>query len=237
MTGPTMAEPAIQAVGVSKFYGDYPALRDVDLEARGGRVLALLGRNGAGKTTMLRILAGLTAPTRGEVRLPAADAAGGRRGSHVGVVGHGGWIYDELTAEENLRFFGRLYGAADPQGTAERWLARVGLERFRRSRAAGFSRGMRQRLTIARAFLHEPGVLLLDEPWTALDDRASRLLSDLVAESRERGRAVVICSHQLREAVESADDVAVLDRGRVAYRDRVDEALRDDPASLYERLA
>lgn len=232
-----MKSPAILARGVTKYFGDFPALRRVDLEVAPGRVLALLGRNGAGKTTFLRVLAGLTPPTDGEIAFPAvgADSASLRR--HIGVVGHGPWIYDDLTAEENLRFFGSLYEVEDVERKLAEWIDKVGLSRFRRSRAGEFSRGMRQRLAIARAFLHEPAVLLLDEPWTALDDRAMRLLSSLAAEARGRGRTVVICSHQLSEALALADEVALLDRGRIAFRGPNDDALRSAPESLYERMA
>ena len=231
-----MSEPAILARGVSKYFGDFPALRDIDLELRPGRVLAMLGRNGAGKTTLLRILAGLSAPTKGEVVFPAFGSAVRDRRSLIGVVGHGTWIYDDLSAEENLRFFCSLYRVSDAGNVVGAWLQRVGLERFRRTRAADYSRGMRQRLTIARAFMHEPSILLLDEPWTSLDDRAMKLLSSLVRESRDLGRSVVICSHQLREAVEVAEEVALLHRGRIAYRGPVDEGLRREPQSLYERI-
>lgn len=231
-----MREPAILARGVSKYFGDFPALRDIDLEIRPGRVLAMLGRNGAGKTTLLRILAGLSVPTKGEVAFPSLASAGRDRRSLVGVMGHGTWIYDELSAEENLRFFASLYGVADVGKVIGEWLERVGLERFRRMRAGDYSRGMRQRLTIARAFLHKPSILLLDEPWTSLDDRAMELLSSLVRESRDRDRSIVICSHQLREAVEVADEVTLLHRGRIAHRGPVDEGLRRKPQSLYERI-
>ncbi len=231
-----MSDPAIRVRAVSKFFGDYPALRGVDLEVQPGQVIGLLGRNGAGKTTMLRILAGLSTPTSGEVSFPASGTQASDRRRHVGVVGHGTWIYDELTATENLRFFCSLYGVSDPGPVVQRWLRRVGLERFRNSRAAEYSRGMRQRLTIARAFLHEPHILLLDEPWTALDDRATQLLSSLIVEAKAAGRTVVICSHQLTEAISVADEVALLHRGRVAYRGSVDAELRCEPQSLYERL-
>lgn len=227
---------AIRAQGVSKYFGDFPALRNIDLELRAGRVLAMVGRNGAGKTTLLRILAGLTSPTEGEVSFPAIGGDARANRGRIGVVGHGTWIYDELTAEENIRFFSRLYGVADPGLAASTWLARVGLERFRHARAAEYSRGMRQRLTIARAFLHNPSVLLLDEPWTALDDRAMELLSSLVREARERGRSIVICSHQLRQAIEVADEVALLHRGRLVYEGPAEERLRRDPQSLYDRI-
>ncbi len=228
-----MGELAIHARGVSKYFGDFPALRRVDLEVRCGRILALLGRNGAGKTTMLRILAGLIRPTEGAVSFPSSPPGGGR--GRVGVVGHGSWIYQELTGEENLLFFGRLYRVSDPARAAGRWLARVGLGRFGHVRAGEYSRGMRQRLTIARAFLHSPAVLLLDEPWTALDDRAVALLSSLIVEAGSAGQSAIVCSHQLREAMEVADEVALLSRGRLAYRGAVDAGLRADPQSLYER--
>lgn len=231
-----MSDPAIRARAVSKFFGDYPALREVDLDVFPGQVLGLLGRNGAGKTTMLRILAGLSAPTSGEVSFPASGNQASDHRQRIGVVGHGTWIYDELTGTENLRFFCSLYGVSDPDPVVQRWLRRVGLERFRNSRAAEYSRGMRQRLTIARAFLHEPDILLLDEPWTALDDRAALLLSSLVAEAKAAGSTVVICSHQLPEAISVADEIALLHRGRVAYQGLIDAELRREPQSLYERL-
>ena len=231
-----MGEVAIRVLGVSKFFGDFPALREIDLDVRAGRVLALLGRNGAGKTTLLRILAGLSKATSGEVRFRAAGRDPRDQRRHIGIIGHGTWIYDELTADENVRFFCRLYGVPDPGEVAIAWLERVGLARFRHMRAGEYSRGMRQRLTIARAFMHEPDVLLLDEPWTALDDRAIELLSALVREAREQGRSAVICTHQLSEAMSVADDVALLRRGRIAYRGRVDDRLRLDPASLYGRV-
>ena len=231
-----MSEPAILASGVSKYFGDFPALLDVTLEVAPGTVLAMLGRNGAGKTTLLRILAGLSSPTEGEVSIAGSLGGQDNRSGSIGIIGHGTWIYDDLTAEENLRFFCQLYGVPQPDRVIGEWLERVGLERFRHSRAGEYSRGMRQRLTIARAFLHEPAVLLLDEPWTSLDDRAIELLSSLVEEAREANSTIVICSHQLREATAVADEVALLHRGRLTYRGPVDANLRSDPQSLYERL-
>ena len=231
-----MSEPAITASGVSKYFGDFPALLDVTLEVAPGSVLAMLGRNGAGKTTLLRILAGLSSPTEGEVSFPASSGRQADRRAGIGIIGHGTWIYDDLTAEENLRFFCKLYKVPEASRVVEEWLARVDLRNFRHSRAGEYSRGMRQRLTIARAFLHEPAVLLLDEPWTSLDDRAIELLSSLVEEARDAKSTVVICSHQLREAVAVADEVALLHRGRLAHRGPVDANLRNSPQSLYERL-
>ena len=228
-----MSAPAITVRKVAKFFGDFPALRGVDLEAPRGAVLALLGRNGAGKTTLLEILAGLSQPTSGEVLVE--DGSSLKR--KVGYLGHGSWLYEDLTAAENLEFYGNLYSVDDLPRKIDAWLDETALKRFRDSRVAEFSRGMRQRLAAARAFLHDPAVLLLDEPWTALDDRAIEFLSERIRKSRADGRTIIVCSHQLREALEIADEVAVLERGRTAYRGPVDEAWCSAPDDLYQRIS
>ena len=230
-----MSEPALSVLGVTKFFGDFPAIRGVNLEIPHGVTLALLGRNGAGKTTMLHMLAGLSQPTDGSIRIGLAGENDIR--NHVGLVGHGQWLYDDLTAGENLRFFGDLYGVEDVDARIAKWLERTGLARFRDARVSGFSRGMRQRLAIARAFLHEPDLLLLDEPWTALDDRAIAFLSELIRSARGEGKTIVVCSHQLREALEIADEIALLDRGRLAWRGPNDQSLRAHPETLYDRIS
>jgi len=226
---------AVAVEGVWKFYGDYPALRDVRLEAEAGACLALIGRNGAGKTTLLRLLAGFSRPGRGEVRICGTiprDPATRRR---IGFIGHGISVYDELSAMENLTLFGRLYGLANPRKTAGEWLERTGLERVAGGLVREFSRGMRQRLAVARAFLHSPSVLLLDEPFTALDDRAIAVLQGLLGEALAEGRTIVMSTHQLREALELATHVALLNRGSVAFSgDRTPEMVAD-PGFLYAR--
>src|SRR5206468_11349054 len=132
-------------------------------------------------------------------------------------VGHGIGVYEELSAFENLRLFGRMYGLEDPDHTASEWLERTGLERVRDGLVREFSRGMRQRLAVARAFLHEPTLLLLDEPFTALDDRAINVLQTLLRRAREEGRSIIMSTHQLREALELATDVALINRGRLGF--------------------
>lgn len=229
-----MGKPLIVARKVAKYFGDFPALRRIDIEVQAGQTLALLGRNGAGKSTLLQIFAGLSLPSEGSIELHV-DAKDFR--SRVGVLGHGQWLYDDLTAEENLQFFAELYRVDDSAAKIGAWLESTGLGRFKQSKVSEFSRGMRQRLAIARAFLHEPEVLLLDEPWTALDDRAIRFLSEQMESAQAAGATLVICSHQLKEALEVADRVAVLDRGRLAFVDDVSDHLRDHPEALYERLS
>ncbi len=229
------AGPLIAARGVWKFFGDFPALRDVTLDVPTGATLALLGRNGAGKTTLLRMLAALSSPSRGAITVGGEELRAQTQRRRLGVIGHGIWIYDELSAEENLAFFAGLYGIAAPDGQITRWLEAVGLERVRRSTTRQFSRGMRQRLAIARAFFHDPEILLLDEPFTALDDRAAALLSSLIEQAHAQGRTVIISTHQLREALALATDVAVLDRGRLAFRGPNTDELRAAPEEFYQK--
>lgn len=224
---------AVSAAGVWKYYGDYPALKDVSLAADPGACLALLGRNGAGKTTLLRILAGLSRPSRGSVSisgLPVRDAQARRS---IGILGHGIAVYEEFSAYENLRFFAGLYGLADPHRVAMEWLERTGLAPVRDGLVREFSRGMRQRLAVARAFLHNPSVLLLDEPFTALDDRAIAVLQGLLAEARAQGRTVILSTHQLREALELATHVALIQRGSLAYSGERTAVMLEDPGWLY----
>jgi ABC-type multidrug transport system ATPase subunit len=150
-------------------------------------------------------------------------------------LGHGIAIYDELSAIENLRLFGKLYGLADPDGAARRWLERTGLERVRDGLVREFSRGMRQRLAVARALLHDPAVLLLDEPFTALDDRAIAVLQSVLREALAQGRTVVMSTHQLREALELATQVALINRGRLGFHGERSSEMLSDPGWVYAR--
>ncbi len=149
------------------------------------------------------------------------------------MLGHGIGIYDELSAFENLRLFAELYNVPEPKKAALAWLEKTGLDRVRDGLVREFSRGMRQRLAVARAFIHEPALLLLDEPFTALDDRAIAVLQQLLTEARAAGRTIIMSTHQLREALELASDVALIDRGRLAYRGPRTQEMVDDPAWLY----
>jgi heme ABC exporter ATP-binding subunit CcmA len=224
---------ALEIDGVWKYYGDFPALRDVRFEVTPGSTLALLGRNGAGKTTMLRILAGLSRPSRGSVKIHGSGVREESTRRRIGVLGHDISLYDELTATENLVLFGQLYGIANPRKRAAELLERTGLERVRDGLVREFSRGMRQRLAVGRVFLHDPEVLLLDEPFTALDDRAIAVLQSMLAEMRARGRTIVMSTHQLREALDLATHVVMLQRGQVAYAGGRTQEMLDDTGWLY----
>lgn len=228
-----MSAVAIDAVW--KFYGDYPALRDVKLAVEPGSCLALIGRNGAGKTTLLRIVAGFSHPGRGQVLImgkPPRETAARRQ---VGFIGHGIAVYDELSALENLTLFGKLYNLPDPRKSALQWLERTGLGRVANGLVREFSRGMRQRLAVARAFLHEPSVLLLDEPFTALDDKAIAVLQRLLRDALAEGKTIVMSTHQLREALELSTHVAMLSRGQVAFHGPATPEMVSDPGYVYAR--
>jgi heme exporter protein A len=153
----------------------------------------------------------------------------------MGFIGHGISVYDELSALENLTLWGKLYGLDNPRRSALEWLERTGLERVKDGLVREFSRGMRQRLAVARAFLHEPSVLLLDEPFTALDDRAIAVLQRILREGLAAGKTIVMSTHQLREALELASHVALLVRGKVAFHGPCTPEMVADPGWVYAR--
>jgi heme ABC exporter ATP-binding subunit CcmA len=224
---------ALEIHGVWKYFGDFPALRDIEFKVEAGSVVALLGRNGAGKTTLLRILAGLAKPSKGSVKIHGSEVREESTRRRIGVLGHGISLYDELTATENLVLFGKLYGLDDAAKRAHQWLERTGLERVRDGLVREFSRGMRQRLAVARTFIHDPEVLLFDEPFTSLDDRAIAVLQSLIAEAQTRGSTIVMSTHQLREAIELATHIALIKKGQLAYAGERRQEMLDDPAWLY----
>ena len=226
---------ALAVEGVWKYYGDYPALRDINLTTEPGTCLALIGRNGAGKTTLLRTIAGFSRPMKGKIKILGREPRETAARRDIGFIGHGIALYDELSAMENLTLYARLYGIADPRSRALEWLEKTGLERVRDGLVREFSRGMRQRLAVARAFLHDPSVLLLDEPFTALDDRAIAVLQRLLREAKSQTRTIVLSTHQLREALELASHVAVLNRGHVAFHGECTAEMVADPGFVYAR--
>jgi heme exporter protein A len=204
---------------LTKNFGLQRVLRGVDLEIASGEFVALMGPNGAGKTTLLRILATLSRPSFGQARvagfpLPAGADEVRRR---LGVVSHHPLLYSDLTAEENLLFYARMYGVRARTPRLNTVLEQVGLAARRRDLVRTFSRGMQQRLAIARAVLHEPEVMLFDEPYTGLDQDASAMLDEVLRDVAARGRTVLMTTHDLARGLALADRMVILSRGVIAY--------------------
>jgi heme ABC exporter ATP-binding subunit CcmA len=236
---PPAAPAAVEVQGLVRAFGPKPVLRGVSLTLVRGKRLALLGPNGAGKTTLLRVLATLAKPDAGWARVAGLDvmqdAAEVRR--VVGYAGHQPHVYEELTARENLVFFARMYGLKEPAERAHQLLCRVGLSAKANERARTLSRGQLQRLSLARAVVHEPAVLLLDEPDTGLDEAALALLEELLEERRQAGQTTVLTTHNLERALGQADEVAVLARGRIAYAGAASALDADELRAMYQRWA
>lgn len=226
---------------VSRSFGRRRALGRVSMSFEAGRVVGLLGPNGAGKSTLLAILSTLLAPSSGRVRYGSHDAreAGAALRARLGLLGHDLYLYPELTARENLLFFARLYGLPDAGGAAEQALRTAGLGDRGDDLVSAFSRGMRQRLALERALVHGPRLLLLDEPFTGLDDASGAALVARLKGLRDSGAIVVLATHDLDLAERVLDEAVVLGDGRVlapaapaaGLRARYRDALRSKPAA------
>lgn len=218
---------------LSRAFGDLLAVQELSLQVGEGEIFGFLGPNGAGKTTTLRMLTALIEPTNG-----TAYVAGHKLGEQddlirrkVGILTESPGLYDRLSAEQNLHFFGNLYEVEDVEGQAERYLRMLGLWDRRKEPAATFSKGMRQKLAIARALLHEPRILFLDEPTTGLDPEVARLVRSFIEELKQAGRTIFLCTHNLDEADRLCDRIAVINTRLLALD--TPQALR---AQLYDRV-
>ncbi|RPJ46669.1 MAG: heme ABC exporter ATP-binding protein CcmA [Chloroflexi bacterium] len=227
----------IEVYRLVKRFGPKVVLRSLEFHVATGEFVALLGPNGAGKTTFLRILASLSRPTLGIVQiagyqLPQQAAAVRRK---LGVVSHLPLLYGDLTAEENLVFYGRMYGIYDLNRRTNEVFELVGLTARRRDLVRTFSRGMQQRLAIGRAVLHDPEVLLLDEPHTGLDQDASAMLDDTLRQVAARGRTVVMTSHDLARAADLAGRFDVLSRGMIQASINASQLPQDGLLAFYRQ--
>jgi heme exporter protein A len=209
----------IEVKGLWKNFGVTEALRGVNLRVSPGERLAVMGPNGSGKSTLVKVVATLLRPSAGTARLAGLDVQrqAVRLRRLIGVVCHQSFLYGELTALENLEFYARLYGLPDPSDRARQQLRQVGLEGHSDVMGRDLSRGMQQRLALARALVHEPPILLLDEPDTGLDQRWTGFLVDLLAEAAGQGRTVLLTTHDLERSLDMADRLAVLNGGRVVF--------------------
>jgi heme exporter protein A len=220
-----------------KRFGLKAVLKGLDFEVQPGEFVALLGPNGAGKTTFLRVLASLSRPSLGSVQVAGyklPDEAAAVR-ARLGVVSHLPLLYGDLTAEENLRFYGRMYNISDLEPRMTEVLEMVGLENRRRDLVRTYSRGMQQRLAIGRAVLHDPDVMLFDEPYTGLDQDASSMLDEVLKTVAAKGRTVVMTSHDLARAEELATRFDILSRGVIAASAKRDELGSGNLLTFYKQ--
>lgn len=222
----TTAPPplAIRLEGVGKRFGAQVALDGVDLDVPAGSFIAVMGANGAGKSTLLHVIAGLTAPTAGRVTIAGIDVrrAGPRLRAQVGLVGHRPMLYPDLTAGENLRFHARLFGTPDPRRAVAEAAAMMDVDNVLDRTVRTLSRGTTQRVALARALVHRPRVVLLDEPYTGLDEVAALSLSELLDRLHTEDRVLLVTLHDVARAISGPERVVVLSRGRVV----LDEATR-----------
>jgi len=215
------AIPAIEVRGVTKSYGRVRVLDGLDLTLQWGQVLSVLGPNGSGKTTLLKILATLTRPDAGSVRVAGMDAdrAAGHVRRATGVVMHDPMLYADLTGRENLRFFCRMFGLDQPEERIAESVRRVGMTSRLDQRVGTLSHGMQKRISIARALLHRPRVLLMDEPESGLDQGAIELMREVVTATKAGGGAVLLVTHNFDQALGLGDRLAILGRGKVAHEE------------------
>jgi heme exporter protein A len=224
--------PAIETVSLTRKFGRRAAVRDLTFQLHEGECLALFGPNGAGKTTLLRVLAGLLRPNGGTAKVSGVALPGGAAArSVVGLISHQSMLYAPLTALENVEFTAKLYGVPSPRDAAMRALERLRLADRAHSLVRSLSRGMQQRVSIARAIVHAPRVVLLDEPYTGLDEAGAAALSDALKALRSDGAALVLVTHHLSEGLALATHTAIMREGQfVRYETRGDvsvETYRD----------
>ena len=230
-----MSGAAIAARGLEKRFGRTAALRGIDLEVAPGESLAVLGPNGAGKSTLLRLVAGLSRPSAGTLRVAGHPATRREARARVGYVGHATLLYPALTARENLIFAGRLHGVPQPDARADALLDDEGLAGVALRPAGDFSRGMAQRLSIARGLVHDPEIVLLDEPFTGLDRRSADRLAARLGLLHQEGRTVVLVTHDLPRALQVAERAIVLASGRLVLATQgsgAEQAARLERATL-----
>ena len=234
-----MSEPAaalaVQVESLGKHFGSAAALDDVSLVVSAGEFLTIFGPNGAGKTTLMRILATLSRPSSGSVRVFDHDTrrAPAELRRRIGLVTHRSLLYASLSAHENVSFFARMFGVPQPRERAAERLTQLGLEHRMHDPVHTYSRGMEQRCAIARALVHDPDVLLLDEPFSGLDPDARARLHDLLTPGTDRRRTVILTSHDLSHGADLADRIAILARGRLAFDAPVAEIASGTIAEVY----
>lgn len=238
-----MPEGKIRAEGLSKTFGQFVAVDGVDLNVAAGEVLALLGPNGAGKTTTVRMLTSVLRPSRGKAWICGYDVLEQPElvRASVGVLTEHHGLYNRMTADEYLEFYGGLYqlNRVQIQKQAAHLMGTFGLDGSEKKRLGEYSKGMRQKLALVRAMLHDPPVLLLDEPTSAMDPESAKTVRESIVNLRSADRAIVLCTHNLAEAEQLADQIAIIQQGRIILSGSIEQLERDllGPEQYEARLA
>ena len=229
---------ALQSEDIRKTFGHFTALGGVSLTVKRGEFVALFGRNGAGKTTYLKVAATLVRATHGKLAIEGIDIhqepEKARR--HIGFLSHNTYLYRDLNPVENLRFFGRLYGVPNLEDRIQQLLERVGLQRRKSDPVRAFSRGLHQRLGLARVMLHDPSVILLDEPYTGLDANAVDMLNGLLDEAAAAGKTVILTTHDFDQGIRAATRTVIIDRGKVVLDSPAKDPAARDAYTQYIRV-
>jgi len=228
-------ENAIEVRHLRKAFGTLKAVDGIDFELKQGEFLTVFGPNGAGKTTLIKILAGLTRPSSGTAKVAGFDVAEGHpeMRKEIGIISHATALYADLTPLENLIFFARMHGLKQPEDRALKVIDEVGLSPRRNDRVRTFSRGMLQRLSIARAVLHDPAILFLDEPFTGLDLHATNVLKEHLQRLHDRHRTILMTTHDISCGLEMCDKVALQVQGKFAFLENIADVDKDQFESIY----
>jgi len=224
---------------LTKNFGHLKALQEVDLDLEKGKSIAIFGDNGAGKTTLIKIISTLMTPTSGKIFVKDLDIKtnGDEVRNSLGLIAHSLFLYSELNAIENLRYFGRLYGVSDLDDRIKNLLGKFGLLPRMYDAVRTFSRGMLQRLALARAVIHDPDFLLLDEPFTGLDRSASELLLKYLEEHKAGGGTSLLVTHNLRRGFESANQLAIMSEGRMVWKGESSSLSLEEFKGIYSKSA
>jgi heme exporter protein A len=233
----TMAETVIEAIRLGRGFGSVRALGELDLVVHAGESLAIFGPNGAGKTTLLKLLATVLTPTEGSLRLFGERELRPEIRRRIGMLSHGSFLYGDLTAAENLHFYAALFGVGNPAQRVEEMLAEVRLTAWRDRPVRTFSRGMEQRLALARAFLHAPDLLLLDEPFSGLDPQAVLHLQEILTRAHRQGKTIVLTTHDIENGLEVCDRAVILCGGRMVWHSGRSVPAPREMAKIYQREA
>ena len=210
---------AVHIRGLTKYHGNRLALRGLDLDSPWGQVLSVFGPNGSGKTTLVRLLSGLSRPTSGSIRIgglnPETNGAAVRQ--VLGVLTHKTFLYDDLTVLENLRFHARMFGIDDLDARIEEVCAILDITSYLNTRVRTLSNGMQKRVSLTRAFIHHPRLLILDEPEAGLDQEALSLVGSLLKDHRSQGGTAIVTTHNVEWGMSYADRIIILSKGRISY--------------------